>query len=478
LAIGLTLALWLLQGATSWKSALATGWAFGVGQFFFGLFWIAEAFSVRDGFSYGQGISAIVLLSMALAIYPAFAFGMSWRLNLRGVGQILAFAALWTMFEWLRGHLFTGFPWNIHASSLSAFPSLIQSAAFIGSYGLSFFVTLAAALPATVLLWPPRTYMRHVVALLAIPALIWGFGAFRLQQHSIALREDISLVLVQPGISQRDKWNPDLIRQHFHRYIDSSTRAARGSHAQKLMILWPETAVAYPIGDQPGTRYLISKILDRPGYVLTGAPRYERQEDGSYKAWNSIYAIDRFGNVAARYDKFHLVPFGEYVPFKNILNHAGIQRIVEALADFSAGPGPQTLLLDDVPGLSPLICYEGIFPGGVVSDSGPRPEWLANLSNDAWFGSSAGPYQHYALARLRAVEEGLPLVRSTPTGISVVIDPLGREIARLDLGKTGVLQSKLPKPLAVKTIYSRVHDKALLLLFVVCIGIYFVRKLW
>lgn len=468
----------MLQGATSWKSALATGWAFGVGQFFFGLFWIAEAFSVRDGFSYGQGIGAIILLSMSLAIYPALAFGISWKLKLRGVGQILAFAALWTVFEWLRGHLFTGFPWNIHASSLSAFPSLIQSAAFIGSYGLSFFVTLAAALPAAILLWPPRGCVRHVVALLVLPALIWGFGAFRLQQHSIALREDISLILVQPGISQKDKWNPDLIRQHFHRYIDSSTRAARGSHAQKLMILWPETAVAYPIGDQPGTRYLISKILDRPGYVLTGAPRYERLENGGYKAWNSIYAIDRFGNVAAQYDKFHLVPFGEYVPFKNILNHMGIQRVVEALADFSAGPGPQTLLLDDVPGLSPLICYEGIFPGGVVADDGPRPEWLANLSNDAWFGTSAGPYQHYALARLRAVEEGLPLVRSTPTGISVVIDPLGREIARLDLGETGVLSSRLPKPLAVKTIYSRVHDKGLLLLLVACIGIYFVRKLW
>lgn len=478
LAIGLCIALWLLSGAQSWKSAFATGWAFGLGQFLFGLFWIAEAFSVRDGFTYGQGIAAVVLLAVALAIYSALAFVVTWRLKMRGVARILAFAVVWTVFEWLRGHLFTGFPWNIHAASLSAFPSLIQSAAWVGSYGLSFLVTLTAALPAAILLWPGPIHMRHVVALLAIPALIWGFGALRLERHSIALREDISLILVQPGISQKDKWNPDLVRQHFHRYIDSSTIAARGTTAEKLMVLWPETAVAYPIGDQPGTRYLISKILDRPGYVLTGAPRYERLENGGYKAWNSIYAIDRYGNVAGRFDKFHLVPFGEYVPLKNILNKFGIQRLVEGLADFSAGPGAQTMMLGDMPGLSPLICYEGIFPGGVVAAHGPRPEWLANLSNDAWFGASAGPYQHYALARLRAVEEGLPLVRSTPTGISVVIDPLGREIARLDLGETGVLQSKLPKPLAVKTIYSRVHDIGFILLLVACIGIYFVRKLW
>jgi apolipoprotein N-acyltransferase len=478
LAVSLPLALWLLQGAPSWKGALALGWAFGFGQFLLGLFWIAEAFSVREGFNYGEGMGAVFLLSAALAIYPALAFLATWRFARRGMAQVILFAVFWSLAEWLRGHMFTGFPWNIHAASLSAFPSLIQSVAWVGGYGLSLLVTLAASIPAAVLLWPGTKYMRQIVTLLAIPLVVWGFGLWRLEQHSIALREDISLILVQPGISQKDKWNPELIRRHFHQYIDSSTLAASHSHASKLLVLWPETAVAYPVGDQPGTRYLISKILDRPGYVITGAPRYERQDNGSYKAWNSIFAIDRFGNVAGQYDKFHLVPFGEYVPLKSLLSVLGIERIVEALADFSAGPGPRTLSLDGIPSFSPLICYEGIFPGSVKEDAQTRPDWLVNLSNDAWFGASAGPYQHYALARLRAVEEGLPLVRSTPTGISVVVDSLGREIARLDLGETGVLQSALPKSLGTETVYSRVNDLSFLLLLVGLVIIYFVQKLW
>lgn len=478
LVLSFTLLIWLHDGCRTVKAAALLGFSFGFGQFLIGLFWIAEAFSVREGFSYAQGVISVFALSAGLSLFPTLILAVYHKLSMKGAARVLMFAALWSLGEWIRGHVFTGFPWNINAASVSAFPILTQSAAYLGAYGLSFLMTLVAVLPASLISPSGEWRMRPLIAVLILPLILMSGGAMRLQNHPTQMHEDLTLVLVQAGIGQKEKWQRDKLHEHFRTYMDMSATALEAVKTPNVAIIWPETAIAYPVDEQPGTRFLISKILDRNGVIITGAPRFERLGADEYAAWNSIFAIDNAGNITGAYDKAHLVPFGEYVPLRPLLARIGIERIVESLADFRAGPGPMTLTLNGLPAFSPLVCYEAIFPGRVTAHEGPRPQWLANLSNDAWFGDSSGPAQHYALARLRAVEEGLPLIRATPTGISVATDPLGREIARLEQGKKGVLLTSIPLPLDTSPLFSEWGHLLYFLLISVIFVICFVRKLW
>jgi apolipoprotein N-acyltransferase len=262
---------------------------------------------------------------------------------------------------------------------------------------------------------------------------------------------------VQPNIAQNHKWRPELREAHLQKHLSltsgaAATDAAFGTSAS--YVIWPETAAPFFLGLDAVARSRIAAVTPPGGMVITGAPRATPSDKRPRRIWNSIAALDHQGVILETYDKFHLVPFGEYVPMRSVLP---LEKITQGGLDFSAGPGPRTLHLPGLPPFSPLICYEVIFPGNVTDAEDP-PQWILNVTNDGWFGLSSGPYQHFASARLRAVEEGLPLVRAANTGISAVVDPYGRVVASLGLGRTGVIDSPLPQALSGGTIYSRFGD--------------------
>jgi apolipoprotein N-acyltransferase len=377
----------------------------------------------------------------------------------RGVAGVCALAVAWALGEWLRGHVLTGFPWNLTATMWVESVPMIQSAALFGGYGLSALSVLVCALPATLASAGRRHWLPTSVAAVLLVAG-WGAGNYRLAGAGSETVPDVRLRLVQPNVPQALKWDPEAREANLRRIIEL-TRAP--GFETRTHTIWSETATAFPIWGDNETlarrRLQVAAAVPPGGMLVTGAPRFERAADGTLRAWNSLHAMDGDGVIHATFDKFHLVPFGEYVPFREILP---IDRIVPGGIDFSAGPGPQLVSIRGLPLASPLICYEIIFPGRVVPDDG-RAEMLLNLTNDSWFGQSAGPYQHFAAARLRAVEEGLALVRSAGGGISAVVDPYGRTRAALALGETGILDADLPRSIMATT-FSHLGNAALFLL--------------
>src|SRR5205823_4503363 len=274
-------------------------------------------------------------------------------------------------------------------------------------------------------------------------------GALRLQLVPVG-ETGTWLRLVQPSIPETLKWDPGAAEANFRRLIELSSGPAEH---QLAAVLWPEAATPFLIERDDPHRAAIAAVAPKDGYVITGALRANPALDPPTRIWNSIEAIDGAGVIRARYDKAHLVPFGEYMPFGDILP---VKKITPGSIDLSAGPGPQTIALPGLPAWSPIICYEAIFPGAVTPDD-PRPGWILNLTNDAWYGRSSGPYQHFAIARSRAVEEGLPLVRVANNGISGVVDPAGRVVARTRLDAVGHADVPLPAALS-PTLYASVGD--------------------
>jgi apolipoprotein N-acyltransferase len=260
----------------------------------------------------------------------------------------------------------------------------------------------------------------------------------------------IWLRLVQPSIPETLKWDPSAVEANFRRLIELST----GPSEHKLTaVLWPEAAAPFLLERDAAHRNAIAAVAPRDGYLITGALRANPPPDPPTRIWNSIEAIDREGTIRARYDKAHLVPFGEYVPLSEVLP---IKKITPGSIDLSAGPGAQTIALSGLPAFSPIICYEAIFPGAVV-DPRARPAWILNVTNDAWYGRSSGPYQHFAITRTRAIEEGLALVRVANNGISGVVDPAGRVVARTSLDSVGHADVPLPASLS-PTVYAAAGD--------------------
>ena len=261
---------------------------------------------------------------------------------------------------------------------------------------------------------------------------MWGIGAYRLSAAGLLTRDDVVLRLVQPAIDQKLKWRPDLRQQHVLRQMAMSKRTA-GPAVTPTDVIWAETNVPFLI--EPGSEVpaSLAAAVPKDGHLFFGAPR----RDAAGRYFNSMFVIDDDGDVVASFDKFHLVPFGEYVPLRDWLP---VEKLVAGRGDFTPGPGPQTIKVEGLPAFSPVICYEIIFSGNVV-DSDNRPEWILNITNDAWFGPSSGPYQHLVQAQFRAIEEGLPVVRAANTGISAVIDPFGRVRNQLALEKQGVVDA-------------------------------------
>ena len=425
----------LTAAAPSGRRAAWLGFAWGWGHGLAGIYWITHAIltDVTNFWWLVPLAAPAVAIPLALFVLPPVLVA---RALPAGWPRLLGFAGTWVLAELAQGFLFTGFPWNL-MGTVWAFAALpLQPAALIGVHGLSLLTMLLAGLP---LLQGPRPWAGAAVVLAALA----GFGAWRLAQPAPPA-SGVQLLLVQGNIQQEVKWRPEQRMPNFQRYLQLTAESARhAAPGGKLVVIWPETASPFLLAQDPEAQRMAAEALPPGATLLAGTVRGEWAPDGQLqRVFNSLVALDSEGRVQAVYDKSHLVPFGEYMPLAGLLPI----RLVTGGMDFSAGPGPQRL---DPPGLPPfgaLICYEVIFPSAVTPS--PRPDWLVNITNDGWFGISAGPWQHLAAARLRAVEEGLPLARAAQTGISAVFDARGREVGRLDLGRTGSVVAPLPQAMA------------------------------
>jgi apolipoprotein N-acyltransferase len=375
-------------------------------------------------------------LALPLAAFVAGPAALAWKAR-PGWPRVLVFGGAWVLFELLRGFVFTGFPWNL-LGTVWAFGALpVQGAAWVGVHGLSLATVLVVATP-----------LLGRRAMLGGAAALAGFALFGLVRLWPAEPEPqrAGLLIVQGNIAQEVKWREEHRIPILRRYIEGTREAALAALRELpedhgLVVIWPETAVPFLLADDPEVRQLVAGALPQRAMLLSGSVRAEFGPDRrARRVFNSLVAVDPAGEVRGVADKVHLVPFGEYMPLSGLLPI----RVVQGGMDFTPGENLQPVRAGWVPPFGALICYEVIFPAMVVPRE--RPEWLVNLTNDAWFGISAGPWQHLATARLRAVEEGLPLARAAQTGISAVFDARGREVARLGLGETGVLRAPLPSP--------------------------------
>lgn len=445
--IALPAFLILVDTAKTNRAVFLTGWAFGFGHFATGFGWIGNAFFVDSETFAALAVPAISGLAAGFALYIG-CVALALRLllppvdddwptakNIRYVCQVCVFAAAWALVEWWRGWFLTGLPWNPVGSVWVALPVLLQGASLIGVYGLSFITVLAASASTLFILNDSRRMVLIAVVACHIPLIgLSGWGAIRLSSADTGYVPNVMLRLVQPNIAQADKWRPGLRESHVLEQVRMSTTDADAvTH-----VLWAETAVPFPLNQATGALAATAEAAPENGYVLTGAARVIGNQSGR-QAFNSFFAVTSTGAIAAVYDKAHLVPFGEYMPLQDIIP---LPQLTGGTG-FTAGPGPVSITLGGLPTFSPLICYEVIFPGAVIEQS-QRPAWLFNLTNDAWFGDSSGPHQHLAAAQLRAVEEGLPVVRVANTGISAVTDGYGRLIGQIPLGEKGILDSRLP----------------------------------
>lgn len=438
-----------------------TGWAFGSGYFIFGLYWVSAALFV-DIKQWGwvlplSAIAGPMIVALYYGLIPLLA--RFWRNNM--TAYTCAFVAAWSALEYLRGHLFTGFPWNLPGYSWTHNLPVLQTASWAGIYGLTLLTLLWAALP---LFYSFSKKVFNAVLISFILLSTWG--AVRLYQYPPLQNGHHTVRIVQANIPQTMKWNSDEEWRNFEKHINL-TKSPVDSKAAPSFIIWPETSVTMDLKLFPEMGHYISLNMPKDSTGIFGTLRITYDENGQPQFFNSVSVLDSKAKVLDVYDKHHLVPFGESIPFRDKLNVTPLGLAVANIGDFTPGPGVQTLAVSGLPSFSPLICYEVIFPGAVALDN-PRPEWLVNVTNDGWYGRTSGPHQHFETARIRAIEEGLPLARAANTGISGMIDPLGRIIGKMSLEKTGTVETILPQPLP-PTPYSRYGNIAfffmLLLLF-------------
>ncbi len=476
--------IWLLDGVNGpgrrrmAMGAALTGWAFGFGFFLAGLYWLGNALLV-DARQFAWALPlAIALLPAALAVFPAAACTAARLLWTGNYTRIFALAVNWTVFEWLRGHVLTGLPWNLAGYGFSGLLPVTQMAAVTGIYGLSFLMLLLSGLPAglagggTAGASPMRRYVPPLAALAGF-ALLWGAGSWRLARSAHGFVPGVNLRLVQPNIAQKDKWKPanrGPILARMLELSDAATSPDRMGIADVTLLIWPEVALPYLMLENADALSAIAALLPDKTHLVTGAIRREavRGRDtpgsrtGKWRVYNSIIVLDGRGRTVSVYDKMHLVPFGEYLPFQDTLEKLGLRQLTGLPGGFTAGMSRPGMRAGVAPSFTPLICYEAIFPAGVASSNG-RNGWMVNLTNDAWYGDTPGPRQHFQQVRMRAIEQGQPVIRVANTGISAVIDPYGRVLNRIGLGHSGVIDSPLPAALA-PTLYSRFGDLVLLLL--------------
>jgi apolipoprotein N-acyltransferase len=446
------------------KATFWAGFSFGFGYFLAGLWWIGAAFFVPGDTYQWMMPFAVLGLPLLLALFPAFGFVLARLLWSNGPGRVLALAFGLGVSEWLRGHVLTGFPWNEYGYALANITLIGQSASLIGVEGLTLIAIAVFAAPATIndegaWRWRPTILAAVLLAVLA------GFGAARMYFVGDDAFTETTVRIMQPNIAQDDKFRASAKNEIMARYLAlSQGRTSKtGTLDTANILIWPESAFPFFLAKTPDALAQIGGLLSEGQVLLTGAARLDEDgAPGERRVFNSVHALGSDGAVIATYDKVHLVPGGEFLPFQGVLEWLGFRQLTRLPGGFSAGETPRNITLPSGLKLGPLICYEAIFPTGVYDDE--RPDVLLNVTNDGWFGDTPGPHQHFAQARVRAIEQGLPLIRAANTGISALIDPLGRTLVSLPLGDEGVLDAKIPVA-ARPTLYSRYGLPVLLLLY-------------
>jgi len=452
--------VFMLDGASAsprrFRDAAIIGWSFGFGFFLLSHYWIGYAFLVDPVAHAWMMPFAMVLLPAGLALFFAAASACCMALWRPGASRVFLFALAFTIAEWLRGHVLTGFPWNLPGYGWGASAGVLQSASIFGVYGLSLLTLLFGA--SLALLGGRAKLVPLGLSLLF--GLLWAGGEMRLGSATMSTVEGVRLRLVQPSTPQPEKYAPENMVRNWRRLIDLSgaPAAVRPTH-----IIWPEAAPPFVLERVPQALVDIAALTGETRVLMTGQVRIV-DEGGRRESYNSFGIFGAGGRLLGTYDKFHLVPFGEYVPVSPVLRSLGITEIA-ADTGFSSGPGPKTMTVPGAPPVGPLICYEIIFPGQVTGE--PRPAWLLNLTDDSWFGPDTGPKQHLLIARVRAIEEGLPIIRAANSGISAVIDAHGRVRASLALGLRDVVDSDLPVAI-FPPLFVRYGNAIFLALLLVC----------
>jgi apolipoprotein N-acyltransferase len=484
LFVTFSIAVWLIDGsadrAGGIRSAAIAGWCFGFGYFLAGVYWVGYAFLV-DAKTFGWLLPfAVGGLPAYLALYIAAGFALARFLWVRGAMRVLALAISLTITEWLRGHLLTGFPWNTFGYALAEPLALAQAITLTGIWGLTFLAVAIGASPAMLAderADTPHPWRGPILGALILAALT-GYGGMRLWLTPTAYVKDVKLRIMQPNLQQDEKFNysaKNAVMERYLRLSDRATGPQSNGVADVTHLIWPESAFPFFLTREPEVMQQIADLLPPGTVLITGAIRPPNAPAGTHitRAYNSVYVIDHDGSILGIYDKVHLVPFGEYLPFQTLLERLGLTQLTKLRGGFIAGDRRRVMDVPRAPAMLPLICYEAIFPGAAVPD-GQRPGWLVNLTNDAWFGISSGPYQHFQQARMLAIAEGLPLVRTANDGISAVIDPVGRIVRSLPLGAEGVLDARLPRAIE-PTVYARFGDLVAVLLMVAA-GIFLLRR--
>lgn len=452
-----------------WRRAFLDGWWWGFGYFVANLFWLGEAFLVEPDKHAWQMPLAVAGLPAFLAVFYGTATALARLLWRPGWPRILALALTLGSIEWLRGHVLTGLPWNMPGYALTGPLVLMQSSALLGPYGLTLWAIVIFSAPLTIAAEAPASATRRqagtAIAALML-AVLAAYGVARLSASPEAWVEGVKLRIVQPSIPQRDKWMPEKQREIFDLHLAMSRMTSEGrvdDLAGVTHLIWPEAAMPFRPLEQPAALEAIGALLPPETYLLSGALRTERVDANARpyalpRVYNSLLVFGRSGGLAGLYDKIHLVPFGEYLPFQDALEAWGLRQLSYLPGGIASGPSPRPLIrAGRLPPASVLICYEAIFPGEVVQ--GPeRPGLILTITNDGWFGDTTGPRQHFHQARVRAVEEGVPLVRAANNGISALVDPNGRVLEILGMNARGVIDGRLPAALPAPP-YARWGDK-------------------
>jgi apolipoprotein N-acyltransferase len=411
---------------------------------------------------------AVVALPAGLALFHALGAVVARLLWSGGAVRVLALAVGLGGAEWLRGHILTGFPWNSFGQALADNLVLGQSAALIGVEGLTPLTIAVFATPAVLLGGPFRRRMVAPLLGLATLLALAAYGAVRLAGADDATVPGVALRIVQPNVPQDEKFRPerrDEIMANYLALSNAATGPDRRGIADVTMLVWPESAFPFFLARTPEALAAIADLLPEKTVLLTGAARLEPAPGNARpRVFNAIQMVGSDGSILDSYDKVHLVPFGEFLPFQDWLERLGLMQLTRLPGGFSAGDRPHDLVLPGGLRLAPLICYEAIFPDGTI-DPEIRPDALLNVTNDAWFGDTPGPYQHLAQARTRAIEQGLPLIRAANTGVSAIFDAYGKIVAKLPVGTAGTLDAALPKAIPT-TIYSRYGQISTLGLYV------------
>jgi len=453
-----------------WR-AFGAGWLAGFGYFLIGCWWVAEAFLVDAEHQAWMAPFAVCILPAGLGLFWGLGCLLYRAIAPKGVARVFVFAAIFSLFEWLRGHVLTGFPWNLPGETWEAGSAPSQAAAWLGAYGLTFVTVLAMAAFGPLLTAGNRKYRSGIAVVGAvIIATLWIAGTLRLAG---AEPKNTRLVVrvVQPDVPQESKWTEGRFADIVRRYVNLT---ARSGDRDPDIIIWPEGALPASAEDtldpNKWVEPAIARSLSPNQTLLMGTYREVKAAHGPSRYYNSLVAVRRDGAglklAGAPYDKYRLVPFGEYMPLDAWATALGVKTWAHVGDGFSSGPRPSPMAVPGLPRVQPLVCYESLFPG-LAQDGTGRAGWIVNVSNDAWFGRStgplshflSGPLQHLNQASYRAIEQGLPLVRATPTGVSAMIDPWGRVVkgARLNPGESGVIDEVLPAP-APATLYSRIGD--------------------